>query len=97
MPLSKPIHGIDGTLMNEVFVPRGTLVLTGNWASNTNKELWGEDADQWKPERWLSPLPDALKEARIPGVYSNLSVWFLCMISMSTHYYLFLQDDFHRG
>ncbi len=72
MPLSKPIRGVDGSLMNEILVPRGTLVITANWASNTNKELWGEDADEWKPERWLSPLPDALKEARIPGVYSNL-------------------------
>ena len=88
MPLSKPIHGNDGTLMNEVFVPRGTLVLTGNWASNTNKELWGEDADQWKPERWLSPLPEALKEAHIPGVYSNLFVCSLFAVSSSTHHCL---------
>lgn len=72
MPLSKPIRGVDGNLMNEILVPRGTLVITGNWSSNTNKELWGEDADEWKPERWLTPLPDALKEARIPGIYSNL-------------------------
>lgn len=72
MPLSKPIQGLDGTVMNEIFVPSGTLIITGNWMSNINKSLWGEDADEWKPERWLAPLPDALKEARIPGVYSNL-------------------------
>ncbi len=42
------------------------------WACNTNKALWGEDAYEWKPERWLGPLPRALDEARIPGVYSNL-------------------------
>ena len=72
MPLCKPITGLDGTVINEIYVPSGTLVITGNWMSNTNKELWGEDAEEWKPERWLNPLPDALKDARIPGVYSNL-------------------------
>lgn len=38
------------------------------------KELWGEDADEWKPERWLSPLPDAVLNANIPGVFPNLYV-----------------------
>ena len=38
------------------------------------KELWGEDADEWKPERWLSPLPDAALNASIPGVFPNLYV-----------------------
>ncbi|KAJ3478664.1 hypothetical protein NLI96_g9603 [Meripilus lineatus] len=40
--------------------------------SNRNKAIWGEDALEWKPERWLSPLPGTIAEARIPGVYSNL-------------------------
>lgn len=34
--------------------------------------MWGEDALQWKPERWLSPLPKALLDAGIPGVSANL-------------------------
>ena len=74
MPLSRPIAGIDGTKMSEVLVPRGTLVITGNWVSNTNKALWGDDAYEWKPERWLSEPPQALKDARVPGVYSHLYV-----------------------
>ncbi|KAJ3513699.1 hypothetical protein NMY22_g14961 [Coprinellus aureogranulatus] len=32
----------------------------------------GPDSYEWKPERWLSPLPDTLANAKIPGVYSNL-------------------------
>ena len=74
MPLSAPIRGVDGTLMNEIFVPKGTMILVSNWMSNVNKAIWGEDADQWKPERWLEPLPETLKEARIPGIYANLWV-----------------------
>lgn len=35
---------------------------------------WGEDALEWKPERWLKPLPRAVEDAWIPGIYSNTSV-----------------------
>lgn len=72
MPLSKPIRGLDGTLVNEILVPEGTIVLIGMLASNRNPELWGPDAEEWKPERWLKPLPEAVTEAHIPGIYSHL-------------------------
>ncbi|RXW23123.1 hypothetical protein EST38_g2750 [Candolleomyces aberdarensis] len=39
---------------------------------NTSPDLWGSDSYEWKPERWLAPLPEKLTEARIPGVYSHL-------------------------
>ena len=60
--------------MTEISVPKGTVVHVGIMGSNMNKQLWGEDAWEWKPERWLAPLPETLSEAHIPGVYSNLSV-----------------------
>ena len=72
VPLSAPVRGKDGTLVNEITLPRDTFVLLGLQACNTNKKLWGEDAYEWKPERWLQPLPPMLDEARVPGVYSNL-------------------------
>ena len=59
-------------MITELAVPKGTVAIQNLWACNTNKALWGEDAYEWKPERWLAPLPPALEEARIPGVYSNL-------------------------
>ncbi|KAI0312384.1 cytochrome P450, partial [Amylostereum chailletii] len=34
--------------------------------------IWGPDADQWKPERWLSPLPENVAAAHIPGIYANM-------------------------
>ncbi|KAI0723656.1 cytochrome P450 [Fomitopsis betulina] len=72
MPLSAPIRGVDGTLISEVPVPKGTYVHIAILASNRNPQLWGPDAGEWKPERWLNPLPETVKEAHIPGVYSNL-------------------------
>ncbi|PCH42181.1 cytochrome P450 [Wolfiporia cocos MD-104 SS10] len=72
LPLSKPIRGLDGTWMQEVPIPRGTGLFVGIWGSNRNKELWGDEAMEWKPERWLSPLPRALVDAQIPGVATHL-------------------------
>ena len=74
LPLSEPIRGLDGKMMHEIPIPKDTTVMVGLLASNQNKRLWGEDAQEWKPERWLSPLPENLTEAKIPGVYSNLYV-----------------------
>ena len=77
LPLSEPVHGRDGTMMSEVPIPKDTIVFIGIYTSNTRKALWGDDAHEWKPERWLSRLPDAVLDAKIPGVYSNLYVPFL--------------------
>ena len=72
MPFSEPITGIDGTEMHEAVVPKGTLVVVGIRSCNRNKAIWGEDACEWKPERWISDIPGAVKEAKVPGVYANL-------------------------
>ena len=72
LPLSQPVRGKDGRMISEIVVPRGTVVLGHFQASNSSKELWGEDAGEWKPGRWLSPPPAALEEAHLQGVYANL-------------------------
>ena len=59
-------------MITEVVVPKGTIVIPNLRASNRNKALWGEDALEWRPERWLEPFPSALEDARVPGVYSNV-------------------------
>ena len=72
LPFSEPILGRNGKLLNEIALPKGTPILIQIRAINRSKALWGEDALEWKPERWLSTLPKTVTEARIPGVYSNL-------------------------
>ncbi|KAI0631283.1 cytochrome P450 [Trametes polyzona] len=76
LPLSQPVKGRDGRLMHEILVPKNTSVFVGIQASNTNQALWGPDAYEWKPERWLGPLPDAVLGAKIPGVYANLMTFW---------------------
>ncbi|KAI5835765.1 cytochrome P450 [Schizophyllum commune Tattone D] len=72
MPFSRPIVGVDGKTMNEVHVPKDTPVIIAIQNANRNSDIWGEDAQEWKPERWLEPLPDSVADAHMPGVYSNL-------------------------
>ncbi|KAI0668337.1 cytochrome P450 [Trametes maxima] len=72
LPLSAPIRGVDGSLIESVPVRKGMRIVVDIGGSNCDKALWGEDAEEWKPERWLKPLPRAVEDARIPGVYSHL-------------------------
>ena len=75
LPLEWPILAKDGkTQIKEIAIKKGQKVTASIYAANRCKEIWGEDAEEWKPERWLSPLPPMLEEARIPGVYAHLYV-----------------------
>lgn len=72
LPLSRPIRGTDGRLVTQLPISAGTEIFTGIQGCNTSKEFWGEDALEWKPERWLSPLPDSITAAGMPGVSGPL-------------------------
>ncbi|KAK7676944.1 hypothetical protein QCA50_020062 [Cerrena zonata] len=72
LPLSQPITGMDGQMMSEIHVPKATTIVIGIRASNLSRAVWGKDAKEWKPERWLGKMPEEVVDARIPGVYSNV-------------------------
>lgn len=66
---------LDGkTEIREIQVPKGTGVIVSILGANLCKAIWGDDAEEWKPERWLKPLPESVAEAHLPGVYSQMSV-----------------------
>jgi len=35
------------------FIPKGAPVVLALWAVNVDKSLWGDDADQFNPDRWM--------------------------------------------
>lgn len=72
LPLAKPIIDIHGKKRTEIIVPNGTTITLSILGANTNTEMWGEDAREWKPERWISGLPSTVGEAKLPVVYSNM-------------------------
>jgi len=70
------VIGRDGQVIDCVHVRAGTMVVVGTAAVNRDPVLWGPDADQWIPERWLGPLPEAVTDAYSPGVSSHMWVAF---------------------
>lgn len=45
---------VDTTIQGE-FIPKGSVIMLAIWAINTSKELWGPDADDFNPDRWMRP------------------------------------------
>ncbi|KAJ3813616.1 cytochrome P450, partial [Lentinula aff. lateritia] len=72
VPLSRPVRDADGTEVTEIFLPKATTVMISIMNANRDPKLWGPDVLEWKPERWLSPLPEAIMNSKMPGVYSHL-------------------------
>ncbi|TFK52808.1 cytochrome P450 [Heliocybe sulcata] len=52
--LSKPVMSASGVPVNEVAIPAGTRIVTSYSCYNRDKDIWGDDANEFKPERWLS-------------------------------------------
>ena len=50
---------IDGT-----WLPGGTAVAVNGWVLHKDKKTFGEDADEFKPERWLKDEENAKKMER---------------------------------
>lgn len=42
-----------GKILDEHFIPAGTEVTTHAYTVQRNKEFYGEDAEEFKPERWM--------------------------------------------
>ena len=53
IPLTHPIRTASGTLVNEIFVAKGTTVRIPIAGINKSEALWGPDAAKFDPGRWL--------------------------------------------
>jgi cytochrome P450 len=69
IPLQKPFTDKQGVLRGTVRVSKGDLVQIPIRLLNRSTEVWGEDANEFRPERW-DDIPDAVKG--LPSVYGHL-------------------------
>ena len=75
LPLMWPIKSVDGkSEIKEVSIKKNTTLILSIFNANRHPAVWGDDAEEWKPERWLKPLPDSVAKAHLPSVYSSMSV-----------------------
>ncbi|CAE6414136.1 unnamed protein product [Rhizoctonia solani] len=72
VPLRYPIKGKNGEEIREIRVQKGTTIYVSFKEANRSKETWGQDADVFRPERWLEKLPDSVSEAKTSGIYSSM-------------------------
>lgn len=62
----------DATLAGH-FIPKDTTVILAPWAINTSTTLWGSDALEFKPERWLDADGTANNRGGADSNYSFLT------------------------
>ncbi|PWN41350.1 cytochrome P450 [Ceraceosorus guamensis] len=77
VPLSKPYRNSNGKgTFDSVPIPKGHELFTPIAAVGLDTELWGPDAGEYKPERWMNEakdLPASVKPLPGPGLYSFIS------------------------
>ncbi|KAJ7055969.1 cytochrome P450 [Mycena amicta] len=73
LPLSKPVVDKQGREHWSLPIPKGQIIHLPIWAVNTSTEIWGEDALEFRPERWDN-IPETA--SAVPGVWANLFTFF---------------------
>ncbi|CAK5277050.1 unnamed protein product [Mycena citricolor] len=68
LPLNKPYVDRWGVSHETLPIAKGQLFTIPILAINTDKEIWGEDALEFNPDRWTN-LPEAVQS--VPGVWGN--------------------------
>ncbi|KAH9835188.1 cytochrome P450 [Rhodofomes roseus] len=69
LPLSEPVTDRNGRVHHQIKIDAGTDVTIPIQAMNVSTTIWGEDAAEFKPERWEKPS-EAIQA--IPGVWGNM-------------------------
>ena len=65
IPLSQPCTGRNGEQIQAIHVTRGQAVMIGISSFNRTKTIFGEDAHEFRPERWLEKeIDDGLQLAK---------------------------------
>ncbi|KAJ4303882.1 hypothetical protein N0V88_001480 [Collariella sp. IMI 366227] len=47
-------EALRDTSVGEQFIPKGTEMVVSIWQINRSPEIWGPDAGEFKPERWIN-------------------------------------------
>ncbi|KAK1226670.1 hypothetical protein PQX77_010349 [Marasmius sp. AFHP31] len=66
IPLDLPVVDASGSVLREIPVTKGQRIVSSVYNYNRLKEVWGEDAEDWRPERFLDARPPTL------GIFGNL-------------------------
>jgi cytochrome P450 len=68
IPLSQPIETKSGKIISEIPISKGQAITASICTYNRLRSVWGEDADEWNPNRFLG---DGREKSSL-GVFANL-------------------------
>ncbi|KAG2155793.1 cytochrome P450 [Suillus bovinus] len=54
IPLSEPVRTVSGNMTDSISIAKGTLITISVAAINRSSAIWGPQAKEFKPERWLT-------------------------------------------
>jgi hypothetical protein len=77
LPLSEPLLGLDGKFHNQLSVSKDTVVVINIASSNRRKDVWGDDAELFNPERWLKTEDKTVPLEKTPGIVYGSILNFL--------------------
>ncbi|PPQ82386.1 hypothetical protein CVT25_008347 [Psilocybe cyanescens] len=72
VPLGEPVTDRNGVVHHEIRLQKGHRVVIPMVVVNRAKSIWGEDASEFRPERWES-IPEVA--SNIPGIWGNNMVF----------------------
>ncbi|ORX39321.1 cytochrome P450 [Kockovaella imperatae] len=73
--LSRPIKGRSGKTIDTLRINKGTTVLLPLLNINTSTEFFGQDADTFRPERFLDRSKEGQSWSSVPGIYGNITTF----------------------
>ncbi|KAE9395133.1 cytochrome P450 [Gymnopus androsaceus JB14] len=73
LPLQHPFTDKDGIVHTEIRIRKGQVVIIPIAEINRDKAIWGQDASDFKPERWEN-LPDT--SSSMPGIWGHQLTFF---------------------
>lgn len=59
LTLGEPMEGRNGQSITSLRIEKGQTIMIGIYTLNRSKAIFGEDADEYRPERWLDGSVDA--------------------------------------
>ncbi|KAH9066245.1 cytochrome P450 [Lactarius vividus] len=72
LPLSFPITTKSGKQITSIPIKKGTPIDISLAVYNRLPDVWGEDANEWNPERFLDPLRGFKEASSNVGVFGSL-------------------------
>jgi cytochrome P450 len=75
VPLEFPIRDPStGVQTSKLLITKGTAVYIGLGAANRSAAIWGPDANELKPDRWIGKnIADGTENSvKMPGIFSNM-------------------------